>query len=156
MPQQKVTKQEFQELVKKFKAKKFAKDNDLVNELMKRFKARGDKVDLVKMRTAYLALYPDASLPPPKKKKKGKTKDKQKITTAQTEIGAEAEVVVALEPVPDASEAFEVKKTSEGDMQGIPDAVTEPALTSEDETKTEVGETSDKQAIPNAEDQSNI
>lgn len=135
MPQQKVTKQEFQELVKKFKAKKLVKDNDLIGELMKRFKARGDKVDLIKMRAAYMEMYPDTSLPPPKKKKEKKGKGKGRLETKiPTQAGEEPEVIIS-ETVPDAGE---VKKPSQAEVvisEPLPDAseVEEAKETSHDE-----------------------
>lgn len=76
LPDENVTKQQFQDIFKKNKMKML--DEDFRKELMSRFPYKKDKISLVNLKEDYLRRYPDTVLPPPKKKKGKKGKKKKK------------------------------------------------------------------------------
>lgn len=75
LPDESMLREDFLALFNKFKASKI--DAELIAQILDRFPAKKEKIDVVEMRNCYLALYPDTR-PPAKKAKKGKKKGKKK------------------------------------------------------------------------------
>lgn len=143
---QNVTKQQFDELFKKYKLKML--DADFRKELAGRFKYKKEKISLTDMKEDYLRRYPDTCLPPPKKKKGKKGKKKKKEASSEQPKSEEAPPEEAkpeggpveqseCQPTPEGALEEQAQQVKQTEGTGEKDIEAKPVETAEESEKIE-------------------